>query len=202
VIDPNCWLGKGARGPNHRTCAVACANLNTPLAILTDDGSVVWPVLLTAPTGPKPNNDKLIPFAETRVSVTGQVIDRGKERAIVLSDIKNAAEPAVAPTFADKENPDTVLTAQVADLNCWLGQGAKGAGHRDCAIACAKLGQPLVLLTDDGYIYYPVVKTMPSGPAGNDMLMAFAEQRVNVKGTMIQRGNARAFIIESVAAAQ
>ncbi len=49
-------------------------------------------------------------------------------------------------------------------------------------------------------LLYPVTKSTPSGPQSNGLLVNFAEQTVRVKGTLIERGNARAIIIDSVAA--
>ena len=200
VVDASCWLGLGARGEKHQQCAVACANMGTPLVILTDRGSVVYPVTLTAPSSPKDNNARLIPFAEQRVTVTGKVIKRDRERGIVIDSVVRASEPERPVSFASRETANVQLVARVADLSCWVGKGEHGAAHVECAQACAKAGEPLVLVSDSGYIYYPVTQTMPSGPADNAMLMNYCEQKVMVTGKLIQRGRERAVVIDKVAA--
>jgi len=200
VVDASCWLGKGIRGEKHQQCAVACANMGTPLVILTDRGSVVYPVMLTTPSSPKENNARLIPFAEQRVTVTGKVIKRGRERGIVIDTVAKAPEPEKAMSFASRETANVRLVARVADLSCWIGKGESGAAHVQCAQACAKAGEPLVLVSDSGYIYYPVTQTMPSGPADNAMLMNYCEQKVQVAGKLIKRGRERAIVIGNVAA--
>lgn len=197
VINLNCWLGQGIRGPEHKDCARVCANMGTPLAILADDGRIYFPVLKTMSTCPEKNNAKLLPFVEERVLVEGEVINREEEYAIVISNIKRTAEPAVRPEFKSEEIPNSEITGQVVDLNRWLGQGLRGEAHCACPEACANMNRPLVLLID-GYIYYPVVKRMPAGPESNMLLLEYAGQPVTVKGTIIQRGAQRAIVIESV----
>ena len=39
---------------------------------------------------------------------------------------------------------------EIVDVACYVPNGAKGAGHADCAKKCAKAGMPLGLLTGDG----------------------------------------------------
>jgi hypothetical protein len=39
---------------------------------------------------------------------------------------------------------------EIVDVACYVPNGAKGAGHADCAKKCAKANQPLGLLTGDG----------------------------------------------------
>src|ERR1700688_874452 len=53
------------------------------------------------------------------------------------------------------------VTGQIVDQNCYMKDKVnnKGVDHKmpadtkDCAIACAKKGQPLALLTADGKVY-------------------------------------------------
>jgi hypothetical protein len=196
VVDASCWLGKGIRGEKHQPCAVACANMGTPLVILTNSGSIVYPVMLTTPSSPKENNAKLVPFAEQRVTVTGKLIKRG----IAIETVAKAPELEKAESFAGRETANVQLVARVADLSCWVGKGEHGAAHVQCAQACAKAGEPLVLVSDSGYIYYPVTQTMPSGPVDNAMLMNYCEQKVQVTGKLIKRGRERAIVIDKVAA--
>jgi hypothetical protein len=200
VVDASGWLGMGLYGAGHQQSAVASANKGTPLVILTGRGSVVYPVTLTTPASPKESNAKLIPFAEQRVTVTGKVIKRGRERGIIIDTVAKAPEPEKAVSFASRETANVRLVARVTDLNCWIGTGEHGAAHAECAQACAKAGEPLVLVSDSGYIYYPVTQTTPSGPADNAMLMNYCEQKVQVTGKVIERGRERAIVIDKVAA--
>ncbi len=200
VVDANDWLDKGFLGAKHQQTAVTNADLGTPLVILTDRGAVVYPVTLTVPSGPMANNARLIPFAEQRVTVTGQVIRRGKERGIVIEQVAKASGTEPVVSFPARETANIQLVARVTDLSCWLGKGESGAAHVKCAQACAEAGEPLVLLSDAGYIYYPVVQTVITGPVDMNPLMKYCEQKVRVTGKVIKRGTERAIVIDNVAA--
>ncbi len=200
VVDAGGWLGMGLDGAKHQQDAVASANMGSPLVILTDHGAVVYPVTLTAPSSPKANNARLLPFAGQRVTVTGQVIRRGRERGVVIETVAKAPGTEKTASFADRETTGVRLVARVADLSCWVGKGESGAAHVQCAQACAKAGEPLVLVSDSGYIYYPVSKTMPQGPADVATLMKYCEQKVQVTGRLIERGRERAIVIDNVTA--
>ena len=68
-----------------------------------------------------------------------------------------------------------------------------------CAVACAKAGSPLVILTDDGNIYWPIADTTPSS-GQNEKLLPFAGQKVTATGKAYQRGGSSALVIEKIEA--
>jgi hypothetical protein len=67
----------------------------------------------------------------------------------------------------------------------------------DCATACAKAGSPLVILSDNGTIYWPIADTTPSS-GQNARLLPFAGQKVTATGKTFQRGGSTALVIEKV----
>jgi hypothetical protein len=85
VLDSACALTKGLDKPISRDCAVACARNGSPLVILEDDGTIVWPVSDTMPA--KSQNGKLLPYAGKRVTVTGKIYSKGGSQAIVIENI-------------------------------------------------------------------------------------------------------------------
>lgn len=89
VLDSACAFTKGLKQPISKDCAIACAKAGSPLVILTDDGKIYWPIADTTPSSGQ--NDKLMPFAGDRVSVTGKVFQRGGSSAIVLEKIEPLA---------------------------------------------------------------------------------------------------------------
>jgi len=200
VVDANSWLGQGIRGPQHQARSAASAEAGTPLVILTDDGSIVFPVQLTPPAGTHASNIKLMPYAEQRVTVGGRLIRQGREKAIVIQYVTSANDPAAVQPAPTRETPGVEILARVTELNSWLGRGRSGLEQRGNTMACAGRGDPLVLVSDSGYVLYPATKSTPSGLAANGLLMHHAEQTVRVKGTLIERGTGRAIIIDSVAA--
>ena len=67
-----------------KDCITMCANVGSPLGILTNDGSVYVPVTESMPdTG----QDALKPFVGVHVQATGKVFERNGTRAIEISGI-------------------------------------------------------------------------------------------------------------------
>ncbi len=85
VLDSACLFIKDLNKPVSPECAVACAQAGSPLVILAEDGSVYWPISASMPaTG---QNSKLIKFAGQKVTVSGQVYERGGSHAMVIKKI-------------------------------------------------------------------------------------------------------------------
>src|SRR5579863_7608272 len=90
VLDSACAFTKNLKKPISPECAVACAKAGSPLVILTDNGTIYWPIADTTPSSGQ--NEKLLPFAGQRVTAAGKVFQRGGSSAIVIEKI----EPLVA----------------------------------------------------------------------------------------------------------
>lgn len=85
VIDISCKFGQGLSGESHRMCTQVCADNGLPLAILGSDGKLYIP---TTPEMPgKGQDDKLKPFAEQQVKVTGKVFAASGAQAIQIASI-------------------------------------------------------------------------------------------------------------------
>jgi hypothetical protein len=85
VLDSACAFTKGLDKPISKECALACAKAGSPLAILTSDGTIYWPIAGTTPSSGQ--NDKLLPFAGQKVTATGKVFERKGSKAIVIDKI-------------------------------------------------------------------------------------------------------------------
>lgn len=109
--------------------------------------------------------------------------------ALPLSAQQAAAAPA----------PDVTITGQVVDLNCYVSMGASGASHKTCAVACAKAGVALAILSSDGNLYMPV-SAKPGDPQ-NSRLEPFAEGKVKVTGTHRMTSGMHTIQIKTIAAA-
>ena len=66
-----------------------------------------------------------------------------------------------------------------------------------CARSCAKAGSPLVILTADGNIYWPISGGIPA-TGQNQKLMPFAGEKVAVNGKVFERKGSRAIVIEKI----
>ena len=52
-----------------------------------------------------------------------------------------------------REGKVQILTGEIVDLSCYLQLGKHGAKHKDCGQKCARNGNPLGLLAQDGQVY-------------------------------------------------
>lgn len=95
-----------------------------------------------------------------------------------------------------KSKTETVQ-GYVLDSACAFTKGLEKPISHDCALACAKAGSPLVILTANGTIYWPIADTTPSS-SQNDKLLPFAGQKVTASGKVFERGGSRAFVIEKI----
>jgi hypothetical protein len=86
VLDSACAFTKGLKKPISRECATACAKAGSPLVILTDGGTLYWPIADTTPSSGQ--NEKLLPFAGQEVTATGKVFHRGGSSAIVIEKVE------------------------------------------------------------------------------------------------------------------
>jgi hypothetical protein len=86
VLDSACAFTKNLAKPISKECAISCAKAGSQLVILADDNTIYWPISDTTPAVGQ--NEKLLPFAAEKVTVTGKVFTRGGSRAIVIDKIE------------------------------------------------------------------------------------------------------------------
>ena len=91
----------------------------------------------------------------------------------------------------------TTVKGYILDSACAFTKGLKKPISKECATACAKAGSPLVILADNGTIYWPIADTTPSS-GQNEKLLPFAGQKVTVSGKVFQRGGSSALVIEKI----
>ena len=98
---------------------------------------------------------------------------------------------------AESKAKTETVKGYVLDSACAFTKGLEKPISRDCALACAKAGSPLVILTANGTIYWPIADTTPSS-SQNEKLLPFAGQKVTATGKVFERGGSRAFVIEKI----
>ena len=85
VLDSACAFTKALKKPISSECAVACAKAGSPLVILTEAGTIYWPIDNATPASGQ--NEKLLPFAGQKVTATGRVFERGGSHALVIDKV-------------------------------------------------------------------------------------------------------------------
>jgi len=117
----------------------------------------------------------------------------------LLGGITLAILLAAGSQMARAEGPPETIKGYVLDSACAFTKNLKKPVSPECAVACAKAGSPLVILTDAGIIYWPISDATPAR-GQNERLMEFAGKRVSVKGKVSQRGGSRAVVIATIQA--
>jgi hypothetical protein len=104
-----------------------------------------------------------------------------KDTKVLPSEYKASVEGVVRDVACPIQNHKSTAT----DFNL------------DCALACAKAGSPLVILTKDGDIYFPISDQMPD-PSQREKLMPFVGKYVRATGTIYTRNGTRTIVIREM----
>jgi len=89
------------------------------------------------------------------------------------------------------------IKGYVLDSACAFTKDLAKPISKQCATACAKAGSPMVILADDGAIYWPIAAETPAS-GQNAKLLPFAGDQVVVRGKVYQRAGSRAIVIEKI----
>jgi hypothetical protein len=93
--------------------------------------------------------------------------------------------------------PTVTVKGYVLDSACAFTKGLEKPISKQCAISCAKAGSPLVILAEDGTIYWPIAATTPSS-GQNPKLLPFAGDKVTATGKVYDRGGSKAIVIDKI----
>jgi hypothetical protein len=114
-------------------------------------------------------------------------------RAILLVVLAAAAWSAAA------DSTSVTVKGYVLDSACAFTKGLSKPISKECAISCATAGSQLVILAEDGTIYWPIAGTTPSS-GQNPKLLPFAGQKVVATGVLYKRGGSVAIVIDKIEA--
>jgi hypothetical protein len=106
---------------------------------------------------------------------------------------------ATAVYMSATDKPTVTVKGYVLDSACAFTKGLSKPISRQCATACANAGSMLVILADDGTIYWPIADTTPSS-GQNAKLLPFAGDKVVASGKVYDRGGSKALVIEKIEA--
>lgn len=100
-------------------------------------------------------------------------------------------------TFAGASEKTETVRGYVLDSACAFTKNLDKPVSRNCALACARAGSPLVILGDDGNIYWPISDQTPAA-GQNPKLLKSAGRRVDATGRVFERGGSKAIVIEKI----
>jgi len=85
ILDMACYVGKGAKGPDHAGCAKACVKGGQPMGLLSDDGTVY---LLYASHENGEAFEQTKELAGTKVEIEGAGVDRSGIKGLEVHKVK------------------------------------------------------------------------------------------------------------------
>ena len=132
--------------------------------------------------------------AERKTGVASNDSQRGSGW-VVKGSMLAAFAALLAMASATVASAETV-TGEVVDAFCFSAMGAKGASHKQCAVACVKKGIPVSLVEPSGNVYILL-------PAKNDQplpdgVYSKMEDQVTVTGKEYSKGGVNFLTAESV----
>lgn len=95
--------------------------------------------------------------------------------------------------------PTVTVKGYVLDSACAFTKDLSKPISKQCAISCANAGSQLVILADNGTIYWPIADTTPSS-GQNPKLLPYAGDKVIATGKVLDRGGSKAIVIEKIEA--
>jgi hypothetical protein len=98
--------------------------------------------------------------------------------------------------FAQQEKPVQTVKGEVVDLWCYMDHSARGEKHKACAVACAKLGNPIGIVDAEGNVYVAVGSELHQ--PDRDKLIEKMAQEVTVTGTVISRGGMKMLYVKTI----
>jgi|SRR5215469_1897358 len=117
----------------------------------------------------------------------------------VVSKVVIFALFATAFCVCAADAPTVTVRGYVLDSACAFTKDLSKPISKQCATSCAHAGSPLVILADDGTIYWPIAGATPSS-GQNSKLLPFAGDKVVASGKIYQRGGSKAIVIEKIEA--
>ncbi|HXN14502.1 MAG TPA: hypothetical protein VN865_15415 [Candidatus Acidoferrales bacterium] len=103
----------------------------------------------------------------------------------------------LAGTALAADSNETSVTGNLRDAYCYGTMGAKGAGHKACAIKCASAGIPVTLVekgTEKSYILLPDKDASPLPQS----VISRMEDEVTVTGKEYNKNGVEYLVVESV----
>ena len=98
--------------------------------------------------------------------------------------------------FAQPKGDTVKVKGEVVDLWCFLEGGDRWADHKQCAISCAKAGNPIGLVTEKDEVY--VLMGIKDHQPGKDVLIDKMAETVTVEGTLVKKGGTQVIYVSSV----
>ena len=98
--------------------------------------------------------------------------------------------------FAQQNKQTKTIKGEVVDLWCYMDHGARGEKHKACAVACAKMGNPIGIVDADGNVYVAVGSELHQ--TDSERLIGKMAQQVTVTGKVVEQGGLKMLYVQSI----
>jgi hypothetical protein len=115
--------------------------------------------------------------------------------SVAISTVLVLMFSTVAP-MAQPKGERVTVSGEVVEMWCYLEAGDRGAAKKACATACAKAGNPIALVDDQGQLF--VLAGLKSHQPAQELLLDKMSERVTVSGTLVKNPDAQMIYIETV----
>jgi hypothetical protein len=95
IVCMGCYMGHGAKGDAHKSCATKCIGGGMPMGLLTADGSLYLLTMSHATADPYNSAKEM---AAGQVTVTGPVFEKSGMKAIEVDEVKMVGGDQKAPS--------------------------------------------------------------------------------------------------------
>jgi len=96
-----------------------------------------------------------------------------------------------------REGAKATVVGDVYDSACYFTRKLDKPVSHECAVQCAAGGSPLVIVTAEGEVYWPVDSKMPA-IGQNKKLVKFGGMKVKVTGQVYERKGSKAIVMETI----
>ena len=106
--------------------------------------------------------------------------------ALVVFTIASAEETKAAPEkkAAETAAKSVTVSGEIVDMACYMGHGAMGEKHKECALKCASNGMPLMMIVQGKAV---LLTPDHDNPDPYNSLKTMAGSMVEVSGTLATR---------------
>jgi hypothetical protein len=117
--------------------------------------------------------------------------------AAILLGAQSPQKTSMAGSRANASQ--ATIEGLLRDVACPIQSLDSNATHlsQKCVTDCVKGGSPLVILTKDGFLYFPISDKMPDADE-REKLMPFVGKYVRASGTVFERTGTHAIVIAEI----
>jgi len=123
-----------------------------------------------------------------------------QKRLIYLAIALIAMSVSFTVSASIRDDKEVTIKGEVVDQPCYEGKnGARGEGHKACALSCAKRGNQLAIVDEKNNVYSI---TGDYSANKNEKLIEFVAETVEVKGVVTEKDGKKSIALSAIKKAE